>query len=85
MTIHPTSNVTRLDEFQIKTVQRLELHVLRIGTSVITDHVDFSLTKINKCFYEHKFRVYSNRLSVKHKLLIKHVYDHLIVEELKQL
>ena len=83
VTIYPTSNVTRLDEFQIKTVPRLALPVLRIGKGVITDHVEFSLTKINKDFYEHKFRVYSDRLSVKHKLIIKYVYDHLIVEELK--
>ena len=83
VTIHPTSNVSRLNEFQIKTVPRLELLLHRIGKSVITDHVNFSLTKINKEFYEHKLKVYSNHLSVKYKLLIKHVYDHLIVEELK--
>ena len=83
--IHPTSNVTKLDELQIKTVPRLELHVLRIGKCVITDYVDFSLTKKNKDLYEYKFRVYSNRLIIKHKLLIKDVYEHLIVEELKQL
>ena len=29
--------------------------------------------------------MYSNRLSVKYKSLIKYFYDHLIVEELKQL
>ena len=50
--IHATSNVTRLDEFQIKTVPSLKLPLLRINNDVITDHVDFSLTKINKEFYE---------------------------------
>ena len=29
--------------------------------------------------------MYSNRLSVKYKSLIKYFYDHLIIEELKQL
>ena len=29
--------------------------------------------------------MYSERLSEKHKLLIKHIYDNLNVEELKQL
>ena len=71
MEFHPTSNETRLNEFQIKTVLRLELPVLRIGSSVITDRIDFSLTLKNNDFYEHKFSVYSNRLSVKHKLFIK--------------
>ena len=44
----------------------------------------FSLTLKNNNLYEHKFTVYSNRLSVKHKSLIKHVYEHLNVEELKK-
>ena len=83
MIIHATYNVTRLYEFQIKTVPILELPLLRIGKGVITDHVDFSSTKINKEFYEQKFRVYSKRLSENHKLLIKHVYDHLNIEDLK--
>ena len=52
---------------------------------IITDHVDFSLTNKNKGSSEHKIRVYSKRLTVKYKSLIKHVYDHLIIEELKQL
>ena len=69
--IHPTSNETRLDEFQMKTVPRLELPVLRIGNGVITDNLDFSLMLKNSDFYEHRFTVYSNRLSVKHKSLIK--------------
>ena len=68
--IHPTSNETRLDEFQIKTVPRLELPVLRIGNGVITDHIDVSLTLKNNDYYEHKFTVYNNCLSVKHKSLI---------------
>ena len=59
--------------------------MLRIGNGVITEHVDFSLTMKNNDFYEHKFIVYSNRLSVKHKSLIKHDYEHLNVEELKKL
>jgi len=85
VTIRPTSNETRLDEFQIKSVLRLELPVLRIGKGVITEHVDFSLTMKNSDFYEHKFTVYSNCLSVKYKSLIKHNYEHLNVEELKKL
>ena len=40
--IHPTSNETKKDEFQIKTSSRLELPVLRMGKGVIIDHVDFS-------------------------------------------
>ena len=59
--------------------------MLRIGKCIITDHVDFSLTTKNIKNYEHKFRVYSNRLIVKHKSLIKHIYDHLIIKALKQL
>ena len=59
--------------------------MLRIGKGVITDHVDFPSTKINKEFYEQNFRVYSKSLSEKYKSLIKHVYDHLNLEELKQL
>ena len=59
--------------------------MLRIGKGVITDHVDFSSTKINKEFYEQKFRVYSKSLSKNHQSLIKHVYEHLNLEELKQL
>ena len=47
MIIHDTSNVTNSDEFQIKTVPRLELPLLRIGKGVITDHVDFSSMKMN--------------------------------------
>ena len=43
--IHPTSQETKLDEFQIKTVPRLELPMLRMGKFVITDQVGFSLTK----------------------------------------
>ena len=50
VTVHATSNVTRLDEFQIKIVPRLGLPLLRIGKGVIADHVDFSLMKINKEF-----------------------------------
>ena len=57
VTIHATSNVTRMNEFQIKTVKRLGLPLLRIGKGVITDHDDFSLTKINKEFHEQKFRL----------------------------
>ena len=83
--IHPTSNETRGDEFQIKTVPKLELPVLRIGNGVITDHIDFFLTLKNNYFYEHKFTVYGKRLSVKNQSLIKHVYEHLNVEELKKL
>ena len=83
--IHPTSNETRVDKFQIKRVPRLELPVLRIGNDVITHHMDFSLTLKNNKFYEHKFTVYSNLLSVKHKSLIKHIYEHLNVEKLKKL
>ena len=79
------SNETKLDKFQIKTVPRLELPVLRTGKGVITDHVDVSSMKKKKDFYEHKFRVYSKRLTIKYKSHIKHVYDHLIVEELKQM
>ena len=40
-------NVTNSDEFQIKTVPRLELPLLRIGKGVITDYVDFSSMKMN--------------------------------------
>ena len=40
--IHPTSNETKKDEFQIKTGPRLESPVLRMGKDVIIDHVDFS-------------------------------------------
>ena len=83
--IHPTSNETRVDKFQIKRVPRLELPVLRIGNDAITHHMDFSLTLKNNKFYEHKFTVYSKRLSVKYQSLIKHVYEHLNVEELKKL
>ena len=50
VTTHATSNVTNLDEFQIKTVPRLELPLLRICKGVITDHVDFSSMKMNKNF-----------------------------------
>ena len=48
--LHPTSNKTRGDEFQIKTVPKLELPVLRIGNGIITDHIDFSLTLKNNDF-----------------------------------
>ena len=41
--------------------------------------------KINEEFYEQKFRVCSKSLSEKHKSLIKHVYEYLNLEELKQL
>ena len=41
VTIHATSNVARLDEFQIKTVPRLELPLLRICKGVITNHIFF--------------------------------------------
>ena len=85
VTIHATYNVTRPDEFQIKTVPRLEFPLLRIGKGIITDHVDSSSTKINNEFYEQKFRMYSKSLSEKYKSLIKHVYEQLNIEELKQL
>ena len=85
VTIHATSNVTRPDEFQIKTVPRLELPLLRIGKGVITDHIDFSSMKMNKELYERKFRVHSKSLSKKHQSLINHVYEHLNLEELRQL
>ena len=52
VTIHPTSNETRLDEFQIKTVPRLELSVLRIEKGVITDYVDFP--------YQRKLKIFTN-------------------------
>ena len=39
----------------------------------------------NSDFYEHKFTVYSNCLSVKYKSLIKHNYEHFNVEELNKL
>ena len=55
--MHPISNETKLDEFQIKTVPRLKLPVLRMVKGVITNHVDVSSMKKNKDFYEHKFRV----------------------------
>ena len=74
-----------MDEFQIKIVPRLELPVLRIGNGVITDHIDFSLTLKNNNLYEHKFTVYSKRLSVNYQSFIKHVYEHLNVEEMKKL
>ena len=83
--IHPISNETKLDEFQIKTVPRLELPVLRIDKGVITDHVDFSSMKKNKKIMNICVRVYSKRLAIKYKSFIKHVYDHLIVKELNQL
>ena len=59
--------------------------MLRIGKGVIMDHVDFSLTKKTKDFYQHKSTVYSNRLSINFKSLIKHLNEHLNIEELKQL
>ena len=40
--IHPTTNVTKKDEFQIKTDERLKLPHLRQGKVAITGHVDFS-------------------------------------------
>ena len=43
--IHPTTNVTKKDEFQIKTDERLKLPHLRQGKVAITDHVDFSKKK----------------------------------------
>ena len=55
VTIHSTYNVTKPDEFQIKTVPRLELPLLRIGKGVITDHIIFSSMKNNKELYEQKF------------------------------
>ena len=63
--IHTTSNVTRLDEFQIKTVPSLKLPLLRIGKGVITDHIDFSSVMNNKEYYEQKFIVYSKSLRKK--------------------
>ena len=40
--IHPTSNETKNDEFQIRTGPRLELPILQMNKGVITDHADFS-------------------------------------------
>ena len=54
MTIHATTNVTKVDEFQIKTAPRLELPLLRMGKGVITDHIDFSLMNNNKEYYNKK-------------------------------
>ena len=85
VTIHSTSNVTKPDKFQIKTVPRLYLPLLRIGKGVITDHIDFSSMNNNKELYEQKFSVYSKSLSKKHLSLINYVYEHLNLEELKQL
>ena len=56
-----------------------------MGKCVVTDYVDFSSIIKIKGFYEHKFRAYSKRLSVKYQSLIKHVYECLIVKELRQL
>ena len=36
-------------------------------------------------FYKHKFIVYSRSLSLKYQSLVTCIYDHLDVEELKQL
>ena len=85
VTIHATTNETKDDEFQIKTVLRLELPLLRIGKGRITDHIDFSLMLNDKEYYEEKFVVYSRSLSSKHKSLMKNVYKRLDLEELKQL
>ena len=85
MTIHPTTNLTKDDEFQIKTAPRLDLPLLRIGKGVITDHIDFSFMNNEKEYYEEKFVVYSQSLSRKHKSLIKHAYEHLGLKELTKL
>ena len=85
VSIHATTNETKLDEFQIKTAPRLDLPLLRIGKGVITDHIDFSFINNEKEYYEEKFVVYSRSLSRKHKSLIKHVYEHLDLKELTKL
>ena len=48
VTIHPTTNSTKEDEFQIKTAPRLDLPLLRIDKGVITDHIDFLLMNNKK-------------------------------------
>ena len=59
VTIHPTTNLTKEDEFQIKTAPRLDLPLLRIGKGVITDHIDFSLMKNKKILQREVCRVQS--------------------------
>ena len=83
VTIHPTTNETKDDEFQIKTAPRADLPLLRIGKGVITDHIDFLLTNNNTEYYEKKFIVYSRSLRQKHQSLINNVYKHLDLKELK--
>ena len=85
VTIHPTTNPTKDDEFQIKTAPRLDLPLLRIGKGVITDHIDFSFINNDKEYYENEFVVYSRSLSRKYKSLIQHVYKHLDLKELTKL
>ena len=83
--IHPTSNVTKKDEFQIKKDPILKLPKFQMGKFIIKEHVDVSLMMNSNGLYEHNFTVYSRSLSLKYQSLVTYIYDHLDVEELKQL
>ena len=67
VSIHATTNETKLDEFQIKTTPRLGSPLLLIGKGAITDHIDFLSMNNNKEYYEKKFVVYSRSLRQKHE------------------
>ena len=75
-----------VDEFNIKTNDKVKLPLLRVGRGVIKNHVDFSIEGKKKVLlYEHKFRVYKLTKYNKYKKRIDKLYQYLNLKELKLL
>ena len=61
VSIHPSTNISKLDEFQIKTNKRSKLPRLQIGYDAIHNHINFSKFIKNCKGYDQKFKTYKKR------------------------
>ena len=85
MTIHPSLNISTLDEFQIKTNKRLKFSLLQIAKGGTHNHINFSKYITNGQGYGQNFRIYKIPNIAKYKAIVDHLYSDLKVNELMKL
>ena len=85
VTIHPLTNKSVSDEFQIKTNKRLKFSLLQIAKGGTHNHINFSKYITNGQGYGQNFRIYKIPNIAKYKAIVDHLYSDLKVNELMKL
>ena len=82
MTIHPSLNISTLDEFQIETNKRSKLPRFQIGNGEIQNHIDISKFIKNGESCGQKLRTYKRTRNAKCQTIVDYLYSDLKVNEL---